>query len=187
MSLSDNNNKIIKNGEADYGTEKFLHLWTLIQGRVYAYILSHWPNRSDADDIMQETISIMWKKYDTYKPGTDFLAWAVTIAKYVLMTFRKKQNNNPMKFNDEAIKLLEEKSKEFMNTIDNRLGVLEFCVKKLPEKDANLLKLKYNHELSAQQIAIRFGMSVRTVYRSLSKIYNALMHCVNQSLEGGEL
>lgn len=187
MSLSDNNNKIIKNVKTDYGTEKFLHLWTLIQGRVYAYILSHWPNRSDADDIMQETISIMWKKYDTYKPGTDFLAWAVTIAKYVLMTFRKKQNNNPIKFNDEAIKLLEEKSEVFMNTIDSRLRFLESCVKKLPAKDANLLKLKYTHELPAQAIAMRFGMSVRTVYRSLSKVYITLMRCINQSLEGGEL
>ena len=136
---------------------------------------------------MQETISIMWKKYDTYKPGTDFFAWAVTIAKYVLMTFRRKQNNNPIKFNDEALKLLEEKSEEFMSSIDSRLGILEFCVKKLPDKEANLLKLKYNNDLSAQKIAIRFGMSVRSVYRSLSKIYVALMRCVNQSLEGGEL
>ena len=142
MSSSDNRNRFINNGDTDGGTEKFLHLWTLIQGRVYAYILSHWPNRSDADDIMQETISIMWKKYDTYKPGTDFFAWAVTIAKYVLMTFRRKQNNNPIKFNDEALKLLEEKSEEFMSSIDSRLGILEFCVKKLPDKEANLLKLK---------------------------------------------
>jgi RNA polymerase sigma-70 factor (ECF subfamily) len=187
MSLSDKSNNGMKNAETDGGTEKFLHLWTLIQGRVYAYILSHWPNRSDADDIMQETISIMWKKYDTYQPGSDFLAWAITIAKYVLLTFRKKQNNNQIKFNDEELRLIEEKSEEFINTVDGRLEILEVCVKKLPKKDTNLLKLKYNNELSAQTIAIRFGMSVRTVYRSLAKIYTLLMRCMNQSLEGGKL
>lgn len=163
-------------------TERFLRLLTPIQGRIYAYILSNWPNRSDADDIMQETTTVLWKKFSSYEPGTDFLAWAVTIAKYTVMSYRQKQKKHPVQFNDEAMRILQDKSDTFFNKFDGRLSALQQCVKKLPQADSKFLELRYEQEMSAQRIANRFDISTRAVYKTLSRIHDALMRCVRHSL-----
>ena len=171
-----------KNVDDNKDTERFLRLLTPIQGRIYAYILANWPNRSDADDIMQETTAVIWKKFDSYKPGTDFLAWAVTIAKYTVMKYRKNRNNHPIQFNDEAIKILQAESDTFFRKFDGRLDALKECVKKLPQKDGTFLELRYEQEMSAQRIANRFDISSRAVYKTLSRIHDVLMRCVRYSM-----
>lgn len=163
-------------------TERFLRLLTPIQGRIYAYILSQWPNRSDADDLMQETTAVIWKKFDSYEQGTDFLAWAITIAKYTVMSYRKKHRKFPIQFNDEAMKALQDKSDAFFEKFDGRLSALQQCVKKLPQTDGKFLELRYEQEMSAQRIANRFDISPRAVYKTLSRIHDILIRCVRRSL-----
>jgi RNA polymerase sigma-70 factor (ECF subfamily) len=171
-----------KNRNSDQDTERFLRLLTPIQGRIYAYILSQWPNRSDADDIMQETTAVIWKKFDNYEPGTDFLAWAVTVAKYTVMSYRKQHYKSPVQFNDAALKVLQDKSDAFFKHFDGRLNALQTCVKKLPRNDSTFLELRYEQELSAPRIANRFDISTRAVYKTLSRIHDVLMRCVRRSL-----
>ena len=174
-----------KNSSEGSRTERFLRLLTPIQGRVFAYILSRWPNKADADDIMQETIATIWNKFDKYQSGTDFQAWAITIAKYTLMNFRKKNHRNPIQFNNEARKVLETKSEDFLKKFDGRINILKECVKKLNNRDRKLIELKYLHELPVKQIAGRFDVTTRAVYKTFSRIYNILMRCLHRSLEEG--
>ncbi len=68
-------------------TDNFLSLLLPNQKQILAYIMTYVPNRSDADDILQNTLSILWKKFDRYEPGSDFLAYAVTIAKYEILSY----------------------------------------------------------------------------------------------------
>ena len=158
--------------------EYFLYLLTPVQGRIYAFILSRWPNKSDADDIMQETISILWQKFDTYEPGTEFLAWAFTVTKYVISGFRRKRKNNPIQFSHETLEAIKEQAGDQMQGYESQLETLQDCVKKLPAKEINLLKFKYEDGWTAQKIATRFGMSLRTFYRNVSKIHTTLLHCM---------
>lgn len=167
--------------------ECFLYLLTPVQGRIYAYIMSRWPNKSDADDIMQETISILWKKFDTYEPGTEFLAWTFTTAKYVLSGFRRRHQKNPIQFSEEALAALESQSEEFLSDYLSQIELLRQCIQKLEFKEAKLLELKYESGLSSQKIATHFGMSLRTFYRVLSKTLSTLMRCMNLSAIGGKV
>ena len=68
---------------------QFVKLLTACQSRIYAYILSRAPRSADADDILQETAGTMWKKFNEFKTGTDFLAWGLTIARYNVLNYRK--------------------------------------------------------------------------------------------------
>ncbi|MBN2064736.1 MAG: sigma-70 family RNA polymerase sigma factor [Sedimentisphaerales bacterium] len=165
--------------------EYFLYLLTPVQGRLYAFILSRWPNKSDADDIMQEVISVLWSKFDSYEPGTEFLAWAFTVTKYILSGFRRKHKNYPVQFSAETLEMLDKHTDEFNSVYDNRIETLRECVKKLPVRDLSLLKLKYEEGLPSQKIASRFGMSVRTFYRNISKAHAILMQCMSLSSKAG--
>jgi RNA polymerase sigma-70 factor (ECF subfamily) len=54
---------------------EFIRLLTANQSRIYAYIVSLVPNFNDADDIMQETTTMMWERKEDFESGTDFVAW----------------------------------------------------------------------------------------------------------------
>lgn len=82
------------------GTERFLKLFVPNQNRIYAFILSLVANRSDADDIMQETTVVMWRKFHKFTLGSNFASWGVRIAHYTILDFRKRNRNAPLQFND---------------------------------------------------------------------------------------
>ena len=180
MLDNDSKNKDIASDHKN--PEYFLYLLTPVQGRIYAYVLSRWPNKSDADDIMQEAISILWQKFDTYQPGTEFLAWAFTVTRYVISNFRRKRKNNPIQFSHETLEAINDQAGTQMQDYESQLETLRDCIKKLPLKESNLLKLKYEDGLTGQKIATRFGMSLRTFYRNVSKIHAILLQCMGMEV-----
>ena len=170
-----------KNSDTDW-TESFLKLSTPIQGKLFAFILTHWPNRDDAEDILQQTMATMWRKYGDYQKGTDFQAWAITIAKYTFMSFRKKKASNPIHFNDEVLQILDSRSNEFINKHETRLVALKDCLEKLDKKRMDLIEQKYYKQVPVKRIAVRYGTSPRAVYKAIAGIHNVLMRCVKRAL-----
>ncbi len=49
---------------------EFLRLIMANQKPIYALILGMIPNRDDAEDIFQETVLVMWSKFDSFERGT---------------------------------------------------------------------------------------------------------------------
>ena len=165
-------------------TEQFIHLLSSNHYRIYAFIQSLVVNDSDADDIMQDTSTIMWKKFDDFELGTDFVAWGVTIAKYRILEYRNKKKDYALSV--ETLTMLADESERMMPEIETRYRVLQGCLSKLKEQDRNLLKLRYTYSYSARMIAKRVGMTVNMVYRHMSRIKLLLINCVRKQLRTEE-
>src|SRR6184192_1801013 len=87
---------------ADRPPEKnrlFLSLFLQNQRRLFAYILTLLPNRTDADDVLQDASLVMWDKFDADQPPTDFLAWARRVAYHKVLDFYKKTHRDGKKLN----------------------------------------------------------------------------------------
>ena len=84
--MGDNRSKDQFPGQLE--TERFLHLLTANHHRIYAFIMTLVPNSNDADDIMQETTTVMLKKFGEFELGTDFVAWGIAVAHYVILSFK---------------------------------------------------------------------------------------------------
>src|SRR3954471_22737634 len=54
------------------------------------FVLSLVPSWSDAEDIVQEASALMWRKFGDFEPGTNFLAWACQIARFLVMNHIRK-------------------------------------------------------------------------------------------------
>lgn len=163
-------------------TEQFLHLLLPNEKRIFAFILSLIPRRCDADDILQDTITVMWRKFSEYQPGTDFVAWGVTIAKYRILKFRTKNGNSKIQFSENAVNLLQKDSGELFQMMDSRLDALKLCVKKLCTSDLELVQMRYEQDVVVQKIAERFGRSVQAIYKKLAKIHCMLAKCIQKTL-----
>jgi RNA polymerase sigma-70 factor (ECF subfamily) len=57
------------NDEHDFG-----RLFVRYQSRIYGFIRSLVVHRDDAEDLLQETASVLWRKFGEFRPGSDFLA-----------------------------------------------------------------------------------------------------------------
>ena len=75
--------------------EEFIKLFTRYQRRVFLFILSQVPSPVDAEEIHQETNVIIWRKFDRFELGTNFLAWACQIANYEVLKYRSRQRQRP--------------------------------------------------------------------------------------------
>ncbi|MCK4998887.1 MAG: sigma-70 family RNA polymerase sigma factor [Anaerohalosphaera sp.] len=168
-------------------TELFVNLLVPNQRRIQAFILMLVPNINDAEDIYQEALSEMWKKFDTFQAGTDFVAWAMTVAKYKVLTFRRKSQNSKMQFNSKIYEILESAASSKISSLQEHLDVLKKCVRKLPEKEMFLLKLRYENDMTFQKISLRTGKTPPSIHRVMSTIHSKLALCIRRTLRLEEI
>jgi RNA polymerase sigma-70 factor, ECF subfamily len=151
--------------------------------QVYSYILSMVPNFSNADDLMQKTCETIWEKFDTYCPGTDFLAWSIAIANFKMKEFWKSEKRHSgVIFDDDLLQQIERDARVCVENPNIYLGPLQECIKKLSKQDFTMIKMKYYQKLEVQEIAARFDKSIYTIYKHLSRIYNVLSSCIRRSI-----
>lgn len=168
-------------------TNEFLRLLMANQKRIYAFILGMVPNHQDANDLFQETVLVMWAKFDSFTRGSSFSAWGTTIAKFQILSVRKRYSRRTFQFNDAARELLQAESAQFVEQIDSRMHALRDCVAKLSERDYELIRMRYEDEVAIRAIADRMGRSVQSVYKKIARIHDALLRCIRRAISSEEL
>jgi RNA polymerase sigma-70 factor (ECF subfamily) len=164
--------------------EEFVRLLLIYQKRIYGFILTMVPNFSDAEDVFQQVVMIMCRQFTEFVPGTNFLAWAIQIARYELYNVRKIKRRSFIHFSSETIETIFEETCSRISQMDQRVGMLEECLKKLGQEERNLIHRRYEEGIKIKDIAEQLGLSVHNLYRGFNRIHLFLRHCVNAQLEG---
>lgn len=170
--------------------EDFLRLFRTNEDRLFGFILKLLPNFSVAEDIMQETMMTMWRKFDDFKDGTSFAAWGMQIARYKALEYHHRDRQKGLvQFSDEILSRLTDDDNRNgpTNPDNNYLEALRGCVDKLKDENRNIIKLRYSSELSVKQMADRLAVSANVIYKSMSKIHYLLQKCIEQTLAAWEL
>lgn len=178
--MENNGQNSLEDSDEGQATEHFLSLLMKYQKRIFAFILVMIPNQINAEDIMQETVTEMWKKFGDFEAGTNFVAWACTIAKFKILQFRRKQGKSKLQFYDDLIDLLQSQSEQFIHSMGDRIENLKKCIKKLSENDIRLVQLRYEQNWSVKAIAAKTGKSLQSVYQNLNRIHKILLRCVDR-------
>ncbi|MBL7215512.1 MAG: hypothetical protein ISS71_07515 [Phycisphaerae bacterium] len=69
-----------------------------IQAKLYLFILGAVYNRSDADELFQETAVVLWGRFDKYREDSCFCAWAISIAKNKVLEYLRKNGQGEEDF-----------------------------------------------------------------------------------------
>ena len=85
---------------------------------------------TEFQDILQDTTSLMWKKFDEFKDGTSFSGWGIQIAKYKILEFRRK-NRKEVDLSDKVFNELLEQSEKQHSKFNFAQDALERCMKKV--------------------------------------------------------
>jgi RNA polymerase sigma-70 factor (ECF subfamily) len=161
---------------------EFIKLLTANQSRIYAYIVSLVPNFNDADDIMQETTTMMWERKEDFESGTDFVAWGNRIAYYKVLDYRKKMyRNRKLVFSEEMFDTIKDLSTSQTCLTDRYIQGLSDCIQKLKNNDQHLLNLRYSLGINVKNLSQRLNSSTRSIYYSLSRIQGLLLECMERN------
>jgi RNA polymerase sigma-70 factor (ECF subfamily) len=167
-------------------TELFTRLFAANQRRIYGLIRSLVINPADVEEIFQESVTVLWRKFGTFEPGTDFVAWSLKVARLQVMAFRKKAPRaGSLVFSAALLDQLADEVESLQPEVQPRKEALRRCMAKLSADDRQLIDLRYESEVSPQKLAEQVGVSVATVYRTLGRIHDRLLACIRRSIAEG--
>ena len=173
------------NPDADTPLDRSKHLMLLMtqhQRRIFGYIYTLVPNRTDAEDILQETSLVVCEKFEQFKVGTDFAAWACQIAYWEVRRARQKFARAKVIFNQEVVDAISETAVELAPERSARHEALAKCLQKLHPRDRELLLTRYEPGSGVELAAQRSGRSLEAAYKALARLRKLLLDCVTNQL-----
>jgi RNA polymerase sigma-70 factor (ECF subfamily) len=164
---------------------EFVTLLMQHQDALMRYIRPLVGSFADAQDVLQETATALWKKHGEYDPERSFLPWAKKFARNEILMHHRR--NRKYTFLTEPLieSLLEDQSR-IEEQREERRRALQKCLQTLPEADRELIDLRYaERDLTIQQLADESGQTANVLYKSLGRIRQQLMECIKHRLAAG--
>lgn len=154
------------------------------QARIYSFIVSLVANRSDAEDLLQETGLVLHQRFAEFQQGTSFLNWACQIAYHKVLDLRKNRSRHPLHFDSNFVEVMAEHQLCNNEVFLERQAALLNCLEKLPGKDRQLVDRCYHSGVTVRSVAEQLGRPVDTLYKSLRRIRGNLFDCITRTLSG---
>lgn len=162
---------------SDDSLQAYVQLLTEHQGNLRAFIVSLMPGSPDVKDVLQETNTVLWQKRHSFELGTNFMAWAFTIARYeVRRQHDRNRRAGRIVFSDGVLDVLYKANEEA------DLGALESCMRKLSVSQRDIIRERYTPGHSLEQLAGRTGRSAGSLRIALHRIRDTLKNCVTQTV-----
>jgi RNA polymerase sigma-70 factor (ECF subfamily) len=167
--------------------DEFLGLFIAHQREIFAFILMLVPNAADAEDLLQETATIMWRKFEQFEKGSNFTRWGIAIARNRIMKFWERQRSSWLKFNSDLTDKIMPQTEDAFGQMEDRIQALQQCLGKLNQRDRELIKLRYDKKTTTRNLAEELGRSVYGLYKTLARIHHVLEKCVQKTLVAWEM
>jgi RNA polymerase sigma-70 factor (ECF subfamily) len=165
-------------------SDEFLHLITEFQGRLFGFMLSMLGDVDQANEVLQETNLVLWRKSDEFQPGSDFKAWSFRVAHFQVMAFRQRQIRDRLVFGDEVIEQVSRDAAKQDEAYEQRIKLLETCVASLSERNRDVLCRFYDQGESLETIAESLKRSANAIGQMLFRIRKSLIQCVADENRG---
>ena len=113
---------------------EFARLLEEVAPDLASYVLALVGNRHLADDLFQSACLELWRLRDRFEPGTDFGAWARSVARYQVLRHWRKSGREKVSFSSEAVERIEATYAESTNEAESakvQRKALEACLETL--------------------------------------------------------
>ena len=151
------------------------------------YNFAHWltQDRSEAEDLVQETYAKALRGFSSFQPGTNFRAWIYRILRNTFLTSRTGLKANvPLEFDDSSEPSVGTETPETLLIERAQQQVVQDTMAELPVNFREILLLCEVEEMSYQEIAETLAVPVGTVMSRLSRARKTLRDRLRQKLQG---
>lgn len=161
-------------------------LLTTSHDKLFGYLMSLLGRWHDVQDVLQSSSLLMWRKFETYESGSNFVAWASTICFYEAKNFRRLAARSHLKFDDDLLATLASERLIDLDLQGRRFAALEHCLNEVGPAERELLRTACADHGGITELAVRLQRAPRTLYNKLTLLRRRLTECVQRRLhEGG--
>ncbi|MBN1672793.1 MAG: sigma-70 family RNA polymerase sigma factor [Kiritimatiellae bacterium] len=164
--------------------DDLLRLLVKHNGMLSGYIYAMVEDWDIVEETLQETAVFMANRWQDFTPGTNFTAWARTVARnrcreILRGTHRQRRISEAL----EACIPEETWDEHGAYDAEKKKALIE-CLGALPEKSRRIMDLHYRAGKRGAEIAKILRQSVESLYMALSRIRQALKTCIEERLAG---
>lgn len=159
---------------------RFIEALTRHQPALEAFCHANLANREDAREVLQATCVKLWQKAKDWDPDSEFLPWAFTVARFMILSHYRDQKRDRLVFDEDVIQVMENEVMEAATNFDNRREALARCMRKLDQRQRALLHDHYNVSQSLREIAEASGRNLSAVKMTLLRIRQQLSACIER-------
>ncbi len=168
---------------ADQRRDAFARLFAKHDRWLFSYLVTLLSNPAHAEEVFQEVCVIVWRMYDQFELGTDFVKWVSVIAHNQVRKFRREAKRTGFQLSEITCERLAADAARGADLFDFRRDALRQCLGKLTTGDRQLVQRCYSESsASFKAIAEEVGRPVNTVYKALNRIRRALQQCIDRTL-----
>ena len=154
---------------------------------LFAFIFSMLRDYEAAEDVFQEVSIAICESHEDFQPGTNFGAWAREIARRRVLANRRTAARFPKTLSEESLDKLQagfdRACAEGAPEPKTRVRALRRCLEQLGAFARKLLKLRYQDELSTEDLGQRTGRRPESVRKALYRTRRALRECIERRIE----
>lgn len=140
------------------------------------------PDLHQAEEVLQRVAVALVRKFSQYDESRSFAAWAVGVAKYEVLYFRRQRAQDKHLFDDEIVDRIAFSYQQYAEEADPRRKALEDCLKKLTGRSRHVISLRYEQGLDGVAIAEKMRLSAGAVRMLLCRVRQSLRECVDQCM-----
>ncbi|NWK55060.1 sigma-70 family RNA polymerase sigma factor [Verrucomicrobiaceae bacterium N1E253] len=159
--------------------ERMIGLISKHQVVLHDYIFALIQDATLADDILQETNLVLWRKASEYDLSRPFLPWARGIAWNQVRAASRDASRDRLVFSRKTMELLAQESEQSQVYLPNqREQSLAECIALLTPKQQALVKARYFDDISVHSMAEQLDRPASSISQALYLIRNKLKQCV---------
>ena len=163
-------------------SDQFIQLLAKHQSHLRGFIFASLGNYAHCEDVLQETNLVLWKKCGEFRPEAEFLPWALAIARYEILAFIRDRQREHLVFYPDVAELMMESCMPAVHQVSERQEALRGCIKRLPGRQQEVLRMFYVANARIQEVARITGRSADAVKSLLVRIRKALRQCIETSM-----
>jgi RNA polymerase sigma-70 factor (ECF subfamily) len=162
--------------------EQFVRQLTECQQNLYAYILSLVQDVDRAQDVLQETNLVLWRKAEQGPAIENFLAWAIEVSRYQVMAHLRDRGRDRHLYQPALLELLAADAADRLDGLDDRRRALQKCLGKLTQSQRELIHRRYARNEKVQDIAEHMRRPAGVVAQTFYRIRKSLLSCIERTL-----
>ncbi len=139
-------------------------------------------DRAAADDLFQELFLTITAKAGEFTLGTDFGAWARTIARYKVLAYHARLGHRLRRLDPGTIEALCQDPPPEDDGSEQHREALRACLGRLAPAARHVLHRRYVEGMGPGEIAAVEGRSANAVAVSLAKVLSFLRSCTRRQL-----
>lgn len=158
----------------------FIEALTRHQPALEAFCRIHVARREDVAEVLQAACVRLWEKSADWDAGTDFLPWAFTVTRFVILSHIRDQMRDRLVLDEEVVLAMSADSPEAAAGYDRRRERLDHCLGKLGAEQRALLSSHYLEGRSLASLAESAGRSRSALKMQLLRLRAQLAECVGR-------